>query len=259
MENIKFLLKFGQREHLEQLKNGNLFFSNAQILREIEENLKIKGQGDRLEGSSKIFSNNMKMVNNKTGKIVAENIKANIVLHFEPANKIPVFCLYAVDTSECEKTDYDKWTIRFSENTKITINEHFPNANAVAIISNPKAFVQDVRKSINSDIKADLVKYFNIADGYDMNSTEQRAIDHDYMKYLMQDVPPIVEGNKTTYSFNVKYVYRSLFCKDKFFSDEQEFRIVLPEFEIDKGTLFHVSLSENIEVFNLDEFFISNS
>lgn len=256
MENIKFLLKFGQRKHLEQLKDGNLFFSNALILRGIEENLRIKGQGDKLEGSSKLFSNNIKMINNETGDIVAEGIKVNAIFHFEPADKIPVFCLYAVYSDECIEFD-GELIIKLSENTKNTIRTHFPNANAVAIINDPEVFVDDVCNSIHSEVKADLVNYFNIANGYDMNSANHKAIDIDYMKYLMQDVPPIVEDNKKIYSFQAKYVYRSLLCKDVFFSNEQEYRILLPERQIEQGTFFNVSLSKDIKICDLDDFFNS--
>lgn len=33
MSEIKFFLKFGERQHLESLQQGNLFFSNAQTFR----------------------------------------------------------------------------------------------------------------------------------------------------------------------------------------------------------------------------------
>lgn len=43
------LLKFGRREHTQAFAGGQIFFSNAQTFWGIEDNLKIKGQGDRLE------------------------------------------------------------------------------------------------------------------------------------------------------------------------------------------------------------------
>lgn len=41
--NIKFLLKFGKRTHLEDFVNGFLYCSNAEKYWEIEEEQKIKG------------------------------------------------------------------------------------------------------------------------------------------------------------------------------------------------------------------------
>lgn len=77
----------------------------------------------------------------------------------------------------------------------------------------------------------------------------------EYMKYLMQDVPPVIKDGKTTYSFQADYVFRALFCKDVFFSDEQEYRIVLPHEKVSKGTSYQVKLSESIKILSLSEFF----
>ena len=49
MADIKYLLKFGKREHLESLVSGNIYCSNAITFWGIEDKLKIKGQGDILE------------------------------------------------------------------------------------------------------------------------------------------------------------------------------------------------------------------
>lgn len=49
MGEIKYLLKFGKREHLESLVQGNIYCSNAVTFWGIEDKLKIKGQGDILE------------------------------------------------------------------------------------------------------------------------------------------------------------------------------------------------------------------
>lgn len=125
----------------------------------------------------------------------------------------------------------------------------------MAIISNPEAFVNDIRNSIGFDVKAGLVNYFKIANGYDLSFTKQKAIDKDYLDYLTQDTPPVIKGNQKRYSFCAKYVYRSLLCKDEFFSGEQEYRILLPYVEINEGKLFHVSFLEDIKICDLDEFF----
>lgn len=52
MGNIRFFLKFGKKEHMESLVEGNLYCSNAQTFWGIEDNLKIRGQGDGLEAST---------------------------------------------------------------------------------------------------------------------------------------------------------------------------------------------------------------
>lgn len=46
MNEVKFLLKFGQKKHIEEFANEGLFCSNAETFWGIENKLKLKGQGD---------------------------------------------------------------------------------------------------------------------------------------------------------------------------------------------------------------------
>ena len=66
MTEIKFLLKFGKREHLESLVKGNIYCSNAITFWGIEDKLKIKGQGDILEAGTRMFAQKMIMHNPDT-------------------------------------------------------------------------------------------------------------------------------------------------------------------------------------------------
>lgn len=116
--------------------------------------------------------------------------------------------------------------------------------------------MSDVENSIGREIKHGEVQYFYIDEGLPTDDG-RRAIDMQYMKYLVQDVPPVVENRKTTYRFLDKHVYRSLLCKDVFFRDEQEYRIILLNDEIITGTSFPVRYSHNIRVMDLDNFFDS--
>ena len=43
MENIQFLIKFGERQYMQRLAEGYLYFSYAKKFREIEEKLQQKG------------------------------------------------------------------------------------------------------------------------------------------------------------------------------------------------------------------------
>ena len=59
MADIKYLLKFGKREHLESLVSGNIYCSNAITFWGIEDKLKIKGQGDILEAGTRVCLKNI--------------------------------------------------------------------------------------------------------------------------------------------------------------------------------------------------------
>ena len=82
----------------------------------------------------------------------------------------------------------------------------------------------------------------------------QTAMDMEYMKYVTQDVPPVVEDGRETYSFYEDFAYRVLFCKDVFFKDEQEFRFVMPEEYISVGTNYPVNLRDTYKIEELESF-----
>lgn len=253
MNEVRFLLKFGKKKHIEEFVDGSLFCSNAETFWGIEKDKKIKGQGDILEAGSRMFAQRMTMQEHDTGNITAFNMKANALVHFEPAKNIPVFCLFTVYDSDCCKDYEGHYSICLSEETKKVIREHFPNADTVAIIDYPQQFIEDVVVSIGYRIEHGQVQYFNIDKGLDAGDGKV-AMDMEYMKYLMQDVPPVKENGTEKYIFCVDYVYRSLFCKDIFFRQEQEYRIVLPEESISEGKHYPVRFSTGIQMMPLDEF-----
>lgn len=254
MSEIKFLLKFGKREHLESLVEGNVYCSNAITFWGIEDKLKIKGQGDILEAGTRMFAEKMIMQHPDTKEVIAEFGKANGLMRVEPAEKMPVFCMFAVYEEDCKVDEHGNTIINLSSDKKQTIREHFPNADAVAVIPNPEAFIEDISKSIGTDIKAGKVNYFHIDKGYETKDG-RTAIDMEYMKYLMQDAAPEKVDGGTRYVFYADYAFRVLFCKDVFFEQEQEYRIVLPKEKIEVGKSYPVQLSTDYEIYDLNTFF----
>lgn len=254
MSNIKYLLKFGEKSHLDEFVKGTLYCSNAKTFWGIEDKLKIKGQGDVLEAGSRLFAQHITMRDYGSNETVAINTPSNVLVHNEPAEHIPIFCLFTVYDNDCELDMDGHYTIRLSKDKQETIKEHFPRADSVAIITEPKRFLKDVISSIGFEVKHEEVHYFHIDKGLEIKGSDQRAIDMEYMKYLTQDVPPIVENRKKTYVFRADYAYRALFCKDVFFKDEQEYRIVLPNEMITEGTRYPIKVSENIKIVPLEDF-----
>ena len=257
MNEILYFLKFSKKIHLKDFVDGKIYFGNAKLYQEIEEKKKLRGQGDELEACTKIFSNNIKMVDNQDKELVTDisGIKIQTILRFPDADPIPILCLFAVYAKDCQIDENGISQIHLSDKTKKAIKRDFPDADSVGIIRNPKLFIDDIQKSISCPIKHGEVHYFKIDKGYVHDKSGQTAIDHDYLMYLMQDTPPIIEGSKKRYSFNSKYIFRVLFCKDEFFKNEQEYRIVLPDERINTGKTYPVNLSEKIEVMPIEKFF----
>ena len=81
MADIKYLLKFGKREHLESLVSGNIYCSNAITFWGIEDKLKIKGQGDILEAGTRMFAQK-RLISNPLSQIVTSNPRSQPDTHF---------------------------------------------------------------------------------------------------------------------------------------------------------------------------------
>ena len=254
MKKIKFLLKFGQKEHLKSLIDGKLYCSNAVTFWGIEDQLKIKGQGDVLEAGTKMFAQSMVMQNPDTNEIIGQLGKANALARIEPAKKMPVYCMFAVYEDDCVVDEAGNTIICLSDEKKQTIREHFPNADGVVVISDPDTFLDDIKNTIGTNVKFESVHYFNIDKGI-LTKNGQTAMDMEYMKYMMQDAPPVKENGMTRYTLYADYAYRVLFCKDVYFKEEQEYRIVLPDDIIESGTIYPVCLSCKYEILDLEEFF----
>lgn len=254
MNKIKYLLKFGKKEHLQSLIAGNLYFSNAVTFWGIENKLNIRGQGDILEASTKLFAQKTTILSQDTNEVIVEFGNSSGLVIVEQAKKMPVFCLFSVYEEDCITDDRGELIINLSEGKKKTIREHFPDADAVVVIPNPDRFIDDVKASIGFDMIADTVQYFYIDKGIITNDGEI-AIDMRLMEYITQDTPLLEEKEGVCYRFYSDYAYRVLFCKDVFFTHEQEFRIVLPSEIIDGGTNYLVKLSTKYEIYDLDEFF----
>lgn len=144
-----------------------------------------------------MFAKKMIMQHPDTKEVIAEFRKANDLMRVDLAEKMQVFCMFAVYEEDCKVDEHGNTIINLSSDEKKTIREHFPNADAVAVILNPKAFIEDISKSIGTDIKAGKVNYFHIGKGYE---TKDGRTTMD-MKYLMQDTAPEKVDGGTIYVF----------------------------------------------------------
>lgn len=252
MGKIKYLLKFGEKKYLQDLVDNKLYFANAISFWGIEDKLKIKGQGDRLEASTMMHAQKVLMQNPDTNEIIASWGTSKGLIRIEPAKRMPVYCLFAVYEDDCTIDSEGKLHITLSDEKKKTIREHFPKADGVVIIDNPDQFIEDVKNSIGHVMKNDEVHYYNIDEGYKTENS-QVAMDMQYMMYVTQDAEPIRENGMVRYTFYEDYAYRILFCKDLFFEKEQEYRFILPEEQIDEGTKYDVKLSSDYGISDIED------
>lgn len=177
--NIKYLLKFGEEKYIKDFPEGSLYCSNAKTFRTIERDMKIKGQGDIREGAIPFSTNNITI----DGRTFYKGEKVNLIGIPESANYIPIYCLYAVFGKDCTKEDDGKIKINIS---KELIRSHFPNANAVAVIKEPKRFMNELEASIGAEMTTGLVHYFYI-DGELKTADNSPAMDLNFAKFITND------------------------------------------------------------------------
>jgi len=260
MNNIRYLLKFGKKENIASILKGKLWFSTAETFHQIEDNL-VRGQGDKLEAGMFISGTKVQFTPYDTG-ITTELSGGtyNFNIFMEPIKKTPVFCLFT-----CYDKDIDtSGNVRLSKDIQDNIREHFPEADAVAVIPEPDKFIENVLKNIHSvgndihlDCRSDYVRYFNM---YGIDTTlgkgkSTKAVDMGFLKFITQDHEPEIEGNMAKYTVYESDAWRHLLCKDVFFQQEQEFRFILPQEKIDGGNLYEVDLPDNVYIVDLNEFF----
>jgi hypothetical protein len=241
MHTIECLIKFGEKQYMEQLKEGHFYFSHAKMFREIEEKLMLKGQGDKLERGSFIPAQRVTMQSYEDPYDIKSIGPSNITLFYQGNDSIPIFCLSICDEKNCIALDNGKRKLSFSSEIKEDIKKHFPNADTAVIFNNPSALRTDLYDSFYNSCMIEPIHYFN-CNGFTTDDG-QRSMDKEYFDYLMKDnTHKIYDDGKsaTQYLLTEESVYRTLLCKDLFFKNEKELRILLPKQSINEPRIFYV-------------------
>lgn len=188
---VYMLLKFGQKEHMEMLQQGKIFFGTRKFYNKIasEGNENI---GDKYEGVFPSKNCRIKLVDNKTKILLVEG-KGTLVQSDEMVDKIPFFsCTYISDDNidENNKIIYDE---KFKEN--------FMNEESweYVLAINGEALLKRIRETlIDINVLAKKIKY------------------SDYEYLTVERDKEIMENIKNT-----------LLWKDIKYSFQKEFRIIL--------------------------------
>lgn len=260
LKDIRFLVKFGKREHLEDIIKGEIYFTNAKRLIEIESIKMRKGQGDSGEGRTKIAFNSARLYNTATGKLEREITDNILDLGYQYVPDIPVFCLTAVYEKDMTRNTDGTVTINISDNIKKNIKSSFDEADAALIIKAPQIFDKDIRSYFNNLCESDVMKYYKnmskgvitiemieyIAGSYkNLNLSEK-----DYLVKLTTSI------SNSTYYFTLQNLHRILFCKDaEYFKDQQEYRFVAYQYSIDKPQKLPIKTSAEMEIVDIDNVF----
>ena len=124
MNEIRYLVKFGEQAHLQGLMDGLVYFSDAKHFIELEKEQLKRGQGDRIEGKSRLAFENLKMYNHETKDLAMEAHRFILDVDYPNVPTMPVFCLTAIWDNECCEIG-DSVAVLLPDDVKEKINASF--------------------------------------------------------------------------------------------------------------------------------------
>ena len=211
----RFMIKYGEKEHLEQIIKGTIRFAPSQEYINLENALHNKGQGDLLEGKLKIKIQGGKIFHPETNEFLGYlPPNSTITISIQDVNNMPVFCLSQYgDEYITEYIDEQNYSISLSADKISSIRSDFPKATHALIIYEPNKFIKDITSISGHQFANGNIHYYD----YDINPMQM------YM-YLCSGSENI--QTNTPLSMTYENRYRHLLCKDIAFSNQDEYRFI---------------------------------
>lgn len=226
------LLKFADELcKLESLQKGNLYLNTLRFFKELEEKTKIKGIGDKNEGSMILIELQIKIYNNETNELVYQGPAGRSAFSLDEDLQKHAFCLCYLDYSNLEI--YERIDnclnarIIFTDDQK----EEFKKSFGKHVLVVPfNIFIEKLEDTFNKEEIAfvrDLVKY----DNFSINNKER-------LDDFMENRPN-------------KY-----FWKDNYFKTQREYRIIVLNRDSDEPFKINIgNISNNSFITNSENLF----
>lgn len=214
-KQVYYFVKFTKPEYVQDLLDGNLFMQPLKSFIEQEEREQVRGQGDRLEGAAVGQVENLSVVDNRTGEVVAEFGKKGIVFRHPDAGYVPVFCFTAFTKDDFEvvntNEEYAYVKLSLTEEDKQKIIDNFGESAVIL----PNDFPNLVAATIPDE------HYGQI--------TGVRYVDYSAGVMYKEQVEQFIEGN-----------IGLAFWKEDFFKYQREFRLAFSTMPTDKAIKYAI-------------------
>lgn len=210
--DIKFMVKYGKAEHLQQIIDGSLRLTPSQTYIKIEEAQHNKGQGDLLEGKMKIQMESARLYDINTHELIRVLPKSTGVISIQDVSDMPIFCLSHYG-SEYIRENNGNFYIQIDEKHLESIKKDFLDATHALVILEPEKFIYDIKNIEGTEFVCDKIQYYN----YDINTIQM------YMFLTNGDTE--IKTNKEL-SMTYENRYRHLLCKDIAFENQREYRFI---------------------------------
>lgn len=224
------LLKFSEKEHLESLKNGNLYLNNFKYYKELESEEGKKGQGDSKDLTLIINDLDFSFSDSETKEVVFKGRAKQSFLESKEDYMRHVFCCTGITPDLLEvlelKGEVAKVKLVLPDELRIKALEDF--GGYVAFINSG-----NFMKKINETCAEKGITYFSNKVSYlDMNQNHINRIQ-------------AFNNNELSFYFE----------KDLFFKYQHEYRIVFPDIISDDPETVNVGdIEDEISIISMEEF-----
>lgn len=240
--DILFLIKFGKRDHLQEICDGFIRFSPSQQYVDQEIKTHDKGQGDMLEGKMKLQVSSAKMYHPETNELLVGITKPTVfTISIQDVNNMPIVCFFSGTNKDCMVdacTGRNK--IFLKEEIIETIKNDFHYPDSALIIFEPSKFISNVNKALNTT--SNNVRYY------------------DYSIQTLQQYQFLCSGSETGTVGTMTYEnrYRHLLCKDIAFANQQEYRFIKLDELIGEAKKYPIKFDISYLMVSTDELFSGN-
>ena len=229
-------IKYGAENHLSDFcSKGEMYFNPCKYFRDLEEEQKKKGVGDGNDGGLCLQAEKVRAI--LPSGIGFEGSDVSLSLIVDPALKTPTFCIRRAETASISREYREK------------LREQFPNHTHALIIEDEAAFLKNIKRSFRGKAFAHDVFYQSIVtiefvdflnsgiSEIDFCPPKKQSRYYMALRYWPEEnhESSIVERRIDDSNF-----FMTMFRKDTFFTDQNEFRIVLPYTNLTAGRVFKI-------------------
>jgi hypothetical protein len=222
------LMKFGSKENLERIQNGQVYMKNLDYYINLEKETTDENIGDMFDGQMPIHDVNISMYNPETNELIYQ-FKSDMATMNLGFKKSPVLCMFILDQrnfiSSNVNEDLLSFRFTFTEEQKEKLAKF---GDSVLLIKNPEEFFNRMEAGL-------------VADG--INFTRDRV--KYYEKNIMQHFQDVTDDYK-----------RIAFWKRKKYEHQQEYRYLIFNRSVeDHYTLSIKDLTDISEIVTIDTIF----
>ncbi|PEU53762.1 hypothetical protein CN395_26145 [Priestia megaterium] len=228
-EEVISFFKF--TDYVDSLLEGNLYMNNLQRYIDMEKESGIRGMGDRFEGAEVMSNVEIRIYDSRTGELILQGDSERVHARLTDSEKTPVYCLFSLTTDHLTLIDEtDEFYITKIDFSDEEIEKMISEFGETVVMINPNAFVERVQKAFvekGYGYRMGKVTY----DDYGVNSSKRME----------------------AYRKNDSEVF---FWKDKFFENQNEYRIAIKSIKTDEPIIENIGdISDIANVFNARELF----